>query len=272
VTGAHLHRGHLDAGSAAPAEYRVITPPGWDGQASLPLLLVLHGAASSAAILDTSFPVYVGLWSEGTFPPVIVGCVSTPTAGGFYLDPAGPGPRWESLVAGAFPAHLAERFHADLDRTVLLGSSMGGYGALKMAFREPGRFIAVASLAPTVFPGETFRAVGPRHTPGILAEMHAAMAGGTGDEDRYAANHVTARLRGNADRIRDSGLAIMLDCGDQDSFYLYDGAEYLHRVLWELGVSHDYHLIRGADHVGPERAAREAAAQAFLAAALTARS
>lgn len=42
---------------------------------------------------------------------------------------------------------------------------------------------------------------------------------------------MTARLRGNADRIRDSGLAIMLDCGDQDCFRLSDGAEYLHRAF-----------------------------------------
>src|SRR5271156_5002358 len=30
----------------------------------------------------------------------------------------------------------------------------------------------------------------------------------------------------------------------------HDGAEFLHRVLWELDLSHEYHLVRSADHGG----------------------
>jgi Tetracyclin repressor-like, C-terminal domain len=79
----------------------------------------------------------------------------------------------------------------------------------------------------------------------------AAGRGGTGDRDAYARNHVVARLRRNAGAIRRNDLAIMLKCGDNDCFNLHDGTEYLHRALRDLDVSHDYHLIRGADHVGP---------------------
>jgi hypothetical protein len=75
--------------------------------------------------------------------------------------------------------------------------------------------------------------------------------GGTGDRDAYARNHVVARLRRNAGAIRRNDLAIMLECGNNDCFNLHDGTEYLHRALRDLDVSHDYHLIRGADHVGP---------------------
>jgi hypothetical protein len=69
-----LHKG------TDPVDYRVITPPGWDGSRSLPLFLVLHGSFSSSAILDEHVAAY-----ESAFPDAIVACASTPTQGGFYI-------------------------------------------------------------------------------------------------------------------------------------------------------------------------------------------
>jgi S-formylglutathione hydrolase len=266
VPDARLHAGTLDAGPAGPVGYRVVTPPGWAGARSvtepLPVLLVLHGAGSSADVLDAG--PYAAAWASGALPPVIVGCASTPTEGGFYLDWPG-GPAWETLVADVFPAHLADRFGADPARLAVTGASMGGYGALKIAFAQPGRCAAVAALAPAVFPGET-AAAGPRHTLGALAGLAAAIrqAGGPGGGQE----HVVTRLRARAAAIRASGLAIYLDCGDDDAFRLQDGTEYLHRVLWDLDISHEYRLLRGADHVGPEYPARQQAALEFIGRAL----
>jgi len=248
-----LHKG------TEPVEYRVITPPDWDESKSLPLLLVLHGADSSAAILDSQVAVYEELWSAGKFPEAVVACASAPTIGGFYIG------QWETLIAEDFPRELAERFNVDLGNIMLLGASMGGYGALKIAFAAPERFAAVAVLSPVVFPGETLADVSPRNTPGVLKDLLDAMA------PDYAREHVVARLRSNLGAVRYGGLAIRIDCGDRDAFNLHEGAEYLHRVLWNLGVSHEYHLIQGADHVGPETEAREQRAREFLAAAFARR-
>jgi S-formylglutathione hydrolase len=67
----------------------------------------------------------------------------------------------------------------------------------------------------------------------------------------WEANNPANRARANAERIRDSGLAIYLDAAEQDFLNAHDGAEFLHRVLWDLDLSHEYHLVRGADHGGP---------------------
>ena len=122
----------------------MFTPPGWTGGERLPLLLVLHGANSSAAALEAQLPLYEQGWADGTLPPLLAACASTPTARGFYIDQA-EGGRWETLVAREFPAHLEREFGADLSRLLITGGSMGGYGALKIAFSEPDRFIAVAA-------------------------------------------------------------------------------------------------------------------------------
>jgi S-formylglutathione hydrolase len=152
---------------------------------------------------------------------------------------------------------------------MLTGASMGGYGALKIAFRDPARFVGVAVMAPAVFPVEAQSAVGPRNTLGDLQHLLAAMGQvpGSGRDSSSAVE----RLRAGASEIRRSGLAISVECGDSDCFNLQDGAEYLHRVLWELDIGHDYRLVRGADHVGPELADRQRAALQFLAGALALR-
>ena len=265
VPHADVHQGSYESAAAGgPVEYRVLTPPGWTGGERLPLMLVLHGANSSAATLEAQLPLYEQGWADGTLPPVLAACASTPTAGGFYIDQA-EGGRWESLVAREFPGHLEREFGADLSRLLITGGSMGGYGALKIAFSQPDRFIAVAALEPAVFPGESAGQVRPRNTLGVLGELLAAMRDSPAG---YASSHVVARLRGNADAIRRSDLAILVECGDEDCFSLMDGAEYLHRVLWDLDVSHEYHLVRGADHVGPRMADRQAGILLFVGDAL----
>jgi S-formylglutathione hydrolase len=270
VSNARLHRGTLESTAAGHAvDYRVITPPGWTSAARLPLLLVLHGANSAAPVLAGQVPMYEELWADGSLPPVIVGCVTVPTRAGFYIDWPGDGGRWESLVSAEFPAHLQDRFGADPRWLMITGASMGGYGALKIAFRDPGRFAAVAVMAPAVFPAESPSAVGPRNTLGDLQHLLAAMrqVPGRGGDSSSAVE----RLRAGAGEIRRSGLAILVECGDSDCFNLHDGAEYLHRVLWDLDISHDYRLIRGADHVGPQLADRQRAVLRFLGGALALR-
>jgi S-formylglutathione hydrolase len=270
VINARLHRGTLESESAGrTVDYRVITPPGWTNAARLPLLLVLHGANSAASVLADQAALLDGMWADGSLPPLVAGCVTVPTRGGFYIDWPGDCGRWETLVSAEFPAHLRDRYGADLRQVMLTGASMGGYGALKIAFRDPGRFVGVAVMAPAVFPVEAQSAVGARNTLGDLQHLLAAMrqVPGSGRDSSSAVE----RLRAGASEIRRSGLAISVECGDSDCFNLQDGAEYLHRVLWELDIGHDYRLVRGADHIGPELAVRQRAALGFLGRALALR-
>jgi S-formylglutathione hydrolase len=61
-----------------------------------------------------------------------------------------------------------------------------------------------------------------------------------------------------------------LEVGDNDFVNAHDGTEFLHRVLWDLDISHEYHLVRGADHGGPTFRPRMRATYAWLTAALAA--
>jgi S-formylglutathione hydrolase len=53
-----------------------------------------------------------------------------------------------------------------------------------------------------------------------------------------------------------------------DEFLLHEGAEALHRLLTEIGVDHDYRLVPGVGHIGPEADRRTSDAIAFVGRAL----
>ena len=46
--------------------------------------------------------------------------------------------------------------------------------------------------------------------------------------------------------------------------YLHEGTEFLHRILFDAGVGHEYRLVRGAEHVGPSLYPRLADAIGFI--------
>lgn len=97
VPHADVRQGSYESAAAGgPVEYRVLTPPGWTGGERLPLMLVLHGANSSAATLEAQLPLYEQGWADGTLPPVLAACASTPTAAGSTSTrpKAGAGSRW----------------------------------------------------------------------------------------------------------------------------------------------------------------------------------
>jgi hypothetical protein len=84
------------------------------------------------------------------------------------------------------------------------------------------------------------------------------------DEAYWEDNNPASMVVKDASVIKASKLQIYLDAGDMDQFWLYEGAEFLHQQLWQQKIRHEYHLIRGADHVGPALAGRIDAAIRFL--------
>lgn len=254
---------HLAATSVGESvEYRVLRPADTSPGDALPLVLHLHGALSSSVSLELARPYYDELWAEGALPPAVVVCPSVPTVGGFYLDwPEGPS--WETLTARELPDHLADQY-GPFSATALIGASMGGYAALKLAFAAPHRYAVVAALSPAVFPAETPDAVPSRNIPAVLGQLHAAMSGGAHDAATYVANSVHGRARKNAAAIGAARMALLLDCGAADEYLLHEGAEHLHRLLTELEIAHTFRLVEGAGHVGPAAEARTRDAIRFV--------
>ena len=231
----------------------VLLPPGYEGKEneSLPLLVWLHGGGGDRSQLPHYAPWLDDLLDEGEIPRmVLVSFSSTPFSG--FLGP------WERFIADELPAAMAERYGTltGRDGLAIAGISMGGYGALKSAFREPGRFFAVSAMEPSVEPTLSTLPNFKRNT------WHRGPAPSLGEADNPA-----RQAHDNADAIRRSGLAIYLDVGDEDYINLHDGTEFVHRVLWDHDIRHEYHLVRWADHVGASMRPRFGEMLRFIATA-----
>src|SRR5215468_8840073 len=151
----------------------------------------------------------------------------------------------------------------------ITGISMGGMGSLRIAVKYPEVFQAVASQEPAIEPALAYDDITLRDKIGrpdgtglqdriLLKRIY----GDPFDKDYWAANHPTTIITKDPSRLL--GLGIYLEVGDQDLFYIDQGTEFVHRVLLDAGISHEYRLVKGADHVGPSLVPRSLDAFAFI--------
>jgi S-formylglutathione hydrolase len=177
--------------------------------------------------------------------------IVTPTPGfDYYLEEPAGRIRWDSFLATEFIPHLRSAYNLS-DVAVIAGISGGGYGALKLAFARPHLFAGVAAMQPMLEPGLSESKVGPRNRLHHSSGGPPQLIGPARDPLLWESNNPANLARVNAQQIRAAGLAIYVDAADRDCLNAHDGAEFLHRVLWDLDLSHEYHLVRGADHGGP---------------------
>jgi S-formylglutathione hydrolase FrmB len=200
----------------------VSVPPG-DGP--FPLLVLLHGVYDA----DGS-----GWWRLGRAheaaaaaprPPVVV----MPSDTGVEL-----GSGWCDWTDGTTYAEThvmhevlpwAGKELPVTDEIWLTGLSMGGYGALTLALRNPGVFRSVTSTSGFLDPLRLFNFV-----PDAVSRMWG------GDPSRHDPRVLLRERRGDVP-------ALALDCGVDD--HLIDHNRAAHALLTELGIPHGY-----AEHPG----------------------
>jgi pimeloyl-ACP methyl ester carboxylesterase len=170
-------------------------------KASCWLLVYLPGFDSSAdEALQMIGPALDALEARGETPPVVAVALDgrTRLGGGWYVDSVQSG-HWEHLVVdGLLPAARQVLLAAPPERTVVIGHSMGGFGALRLAEHHPGMFSGVGALNPILRPEELAEFCLARlATPlladgGLSAPTLGAPLGGGGFCPRLVASLVTA--------------------------------------------------------------------------------
>lgn len=249
----------------SPVEYAYLAPSGYRSMKNLPLVFNLHGGGGSRDNLKRNEPALDRLWEQDVLPPFIMVTPSV-AARGFYMNFRDGSERWEDFIVGPFLAHLRKTLPVTNDpkRTFLMGASMGGMGSLRMAFRYPDRFGAVAALEPGIEPILRYEDMRMKHRFWRADRLIERAYGKPVDPEYWAANNPATMVTTYRDAIRDSGLQIYVEAGDEDEFWLYEGAEFLHQTLWQQKIKHEYHLVRGAGHVDASMGERFDEALRFL--------
>jgi S-formylglutathione hydrolase len=253
-----------------PVEYYALLPPGFDKSAQLPLVLNLHGGGGSRDGLKRQQPMFEELWQSNEIRPMVIVMPSV-TARSFYMDFRDGSEKWETFLITEFLPHLRQTFGTSEERneTFITGISMGGMGSARLAFKYPEIFGAVAAMEPGIAPVLEWREMQPKHrfwrADRLFQQIYGDPNNGNQvDGDYWTKNNPAQLARLNRQKILESGLRIFLEAGDQDMFWLYEGTEFLHQILWQEKIRHEYRLYYGADHVGRSLGPRTREAFRFL--------
>ena len=273
------------------AKYSIYLPPGYvqNGSAFYRVVYFLHGAnlnylsyAYISGILDS-------LITNGIIQPVI--CVKpngacAPYLGSFYTNSALYG-QYENFIYNDLVQYIDANYNTRTYRNgrCIMGHSMGGYGSIKMAFKHPELYRAVAShsgpldftMIPLIVPGVIAEAGGgPPYTflpyNGPVTALGFTMCGafspnlanppfyvdfmlnssGSIVPGVFAKfkDHCGARLSMNVNA--GSNLAIYLDCGLQDELGMLYFNMSFRDTLVTRNIPHRYLTFTGT-HSGKIR-------------------
>jgi S-formylglutathione hydrolase FrmB len=156
----------------------------------------------------------------------------------------------ERYVVDAIRGEIARRFAVEPPGIALLGTSMGGQGALRLSYRHPNLFPVAAAIAPAI-------------------DFHTAMreAHERDDGDFY---DTLWTLYGDVERARQDTAILHVHplnwprhqcfASDPDDLHWHDGAVRLHGKLVALGIPHlalleprgGGHSVEYYDRVAPD--------------------
>ena len=109
--------------------------------------------------------------------------------------------------------------------TVLGGGSAGGQGTLRIGLRNPEMFAAAAALEPGFPPVASFADLDlTPYGPGAMRFLHERF-GDPFDVEYWRARHPPTIVIDSADRLRASGLKLLVEAGDEDANLTYLSAE-----------------------------------------------
>ncbi|GAB3561084.1 alpha/beta hydrolase family protein [Spirosoma luteolum] len=155
----------------------------------------------------------------------------------YYLDsPVRPDSQFETYLTTDVVQAIDTRYRTIRARAgrAITGLSMGGYGALYLAARHPDLYGAAGSMSGALNPDMTGWKLPPDAAKGIKQAFEQILGPFDQSPDGWAAYSVL----GLADRIRQTGLKLVFDCG-VDDFLIEPNRELHHRLVFNQ-TPHDY--------------------------------
>jgi len=242
--------------------YVVDLPPSYEeSERRYPVVYALHGLFEGAGFWERRGLAreLARLRESGAFRDLVL--VAVDGGNSFFVNSSVG--RYEDLLTKDLLAHVESTYRVIPGRggRALLGVSMGGYAALRIAFARPELFAAVATHSAMLLEHIPSAAQGARR--GHMAAFH-----------RVFGNPIDEALWTRADPLAwaeradpNATPALYLDCGAEDRYGLARGHRALDRTLNARGVAHTLELPPG-DHGYEFVRVRLAESLAFLSAAL----
>ena len=211
--------------------YSVYTPPGFQGEERLPLVVFLHGGGDSHESFDE--------WGigqrldratrEGRVPRVVV--VLPQGHLGFWANWVDGTRNYEDWVLYEVMPAVVRRYHTRPcpEGCHLMGVSMGGAGTLRIALRHPDRFVSAGIISAPVFGTDEMLAFVDDRFFNIFIPTHRIW----GHPDRETVEQEDPFIRWSSP---DVAPRIFLAWAEEDRGMIITGSRRLDEHLRQIGV------------------------------------
>ena len=250
----------------SPVKYSVLCPKDYDtSNKTYPLAFALHGGGGYMGYLRSQIkPVIIDMWNRQLLPEMVF--VTPHCDRSFYIDYKDGSQKWETFITSELLPHLREQFRVATgpNNTFLTGISMGGMGTLRLGLKHLDIFGVLVAFEPAIEPAFEWKDVKTRDSRYRGKKIYKEKFGNPIDEEYWKLNNPIYIARENAKEIKDSGIKIYLEVGTEDMLGLFRGTEFLHRVLFDNKIPHEFRYVFGADHIGPSLKQRFYSGYSFL--------
>lgn len=201
----------------------VITPDNYQSAKSLPVVYLLHGYGGNYGSWINGVPY---LREAADLYNMIIVCPDGAIGSWYFDSPEDPKYKYETYVAGELVKWIDKNYKTIKDRTGrgITGLSMGGHGALYLAFKHQDIYGAAGSMSG----GVDFRPF-PNNW-----EIASRLGKYSAYPERWEKNTVINMLN----LLTPNSLALIIDCGSEDFFYKVN--LNLHQLLLERNIPHDF--------------------------------
>ncbi|HXE90005.1 MAG TPA: alpha/beta hydrolase family protein [Terriglobales bacterium] len=230
----------------ASVRYCALLPSSYDADKArrYPVLYFLHGLGDNEQSLVNGggWNMIERLQEEKKIGEMIV---VTPDGGrSFYINSHDGRTRYEDFFVREFVPFIDKKYRTLATRAGrgLSGVSMGGYGALRFAFKYPQQFGSVSAHSAAVMKDLPRGAEAAPGIGGGRSSLLGTVFGSPLDHAFYQRQNplTLARQGAGLQRVR-----IYFDCGTEDEYGFDAGTQALHEVLEARRIPHEFHLFPG---------------------------
>ena len=228
-----------------PVAYCVLLPASFDvdNTRRYPVLYFLHGLGENEQTLVNfgGMNLVEDLWEQKELGEFLI--VTPDGDSSFYVNSRDGRQRYEDFVLQELMPFIERRYRVREGRENrgIGGVSMGGYGALRLAFRYPALFGSVSAHSAALLEKLPAATIGDPRASARLRIL-GGVFGLPPDPAFWERNSPLTLARAGT---RLGRLKIYFDCGKEDDFGFNAGAEKLHDLLQSRKIPHEFHLYPG---------------------------
>ena len=168
----------------------------------------------------------------------------------FYINSADGKDRYSDFLLHEFMPLIEKKYRVKPGREgrAIGGISMGGFGALRMAFAYPQLFSSVSAQSAALILESPKNINAAAHSGSPVVRALTGVFGNPIDVAHWEANDPFILAKKN--RVALKSLAIYFNCGQNDDYAFEKGAAALDEQLTKEGIPHEYRPYPG-DHSLP---------------------